>query len=163
MNFLGMGWPEIVLIIIVALIIVGPDKLPEYTKNFGKYYRKFRNMTNGVTKDFKQAINLGDDDEPLSLTDELDSIKASLEDDANELKKSFTLDIDELNEDLDETKKDLDDTLEKATEDVNDALEDIDDIDDIDDVDAGNSETDEPEQTGPQIIHYDAQDELMHP
>ena len=162
MDFLGMGWPEIILICIVALIVVGPEKLPEYLRSLGKYYRKFRKMTDGVTKDFRDAIKLDDEDgEALSLTDELDSIKASLDDDANELKKSFTLDIDDLNEDLEEAKKGFDDSLEEAAEEVNESLEDIEDIDDIDDIDSDSENEEKPaEEPGPKIIHYDAQDEL---
>ena len=158
MDFLGMGWPEIILICIVALIVVGPEKLPEYLRSFGKYYRKFRKLTNGVTKDFRDAIKLDDDDDALSLTDELDSIKASLEDDANELKNSFAFDIDDINEDLEEAKQGIDDSLEEAAEEVNESLEDIEDIDEID---LGSGEEEKPaEQSGPKIIHYDAQDEL---
>ena len=159
MDFLGMGWPEIILVCIVALIVVGPEKLPEYLRSLGKYYRKFRKMTSGVTKDFRDAISLDDEDgNAISLTDDLDSIKSSLEDDANELKKSFSLDIDDLNEDLEEAKQGIDDSLEEAAEEVNETLEDIEDIDDID-LDSEGEEKPAAEQ-GPKIIHYDAQDEL---
>ena len=161
MDFLGMGWPEIILILIVALIVIGPEKLPEYLRTGGKYYRKLRKMTSGVTKDLRDAIKLEDDDgEAISLTDDLDSIKASLEDDANELKKSFSLDIDDLNEDLEEAKQGLDDSLEEAAEEVNESLEDIEDIDSIDLDSEEEEEKPAEEQQGPKIIHYDAQDEL---
>lgn len=47
---LGMG--EIILIAIVALIVLGPDKLPDTARAFGKALREFkRAMNTEITKE----------------------------------------------------------------------------------------------------------------
>ncbi len=53
----GIGFPELVVIIIVALIVLGPAKLPELARSLGKVVRDFRHMAD----DMKQVI---ENDEP---------------------------------------------------------------------------------------------------
>lgn len=40
--------PELILIMIVALIVIGPKKLPEVAKSLGKGYREFQRAISGV-------------------------------------------------------------------------------------------------------------------
>jgi sec-independent protein translocase protein TatA len=40
---LGLGWPEVGIIAIVALIIFGPKKIPELGAALGKTLRSFKN------------------------------------------------------------------------------------------------------------------------
>ena len=37
-----IGWMELLVIVIVALVVVGPDKLPDYAKKFGKALKEFK-------------------------------------------------------------------------------------------------------------------------
>lgn len=37
-----IGWPELVLILVVALILFGPNRLPELAKSFGKSIKAFK-------------------------------------------------------------------------------------------------------------------------
>ncbi|MBI2954686.1 MAG: twin-arginine translocase TatA/TatE family subunit [Chloroflexi bacterium] len=57
MNFLGIGPGELILILIVALIVFGPGKLPEIGSAFGKGIREFRRATNEVTKEFSESVS----------------------------------------------------------------------------------------------------------
>jgi len=57
----GLGMSEIILILAVALIVIGPKKLPEMAKGLGKGYAEFRKYMN----ELKDAVNL-DDDEPAA-------------------------------------------------------------------------------------------------
>ena len=41
----GLGMPELILILIIALVIFGPSKLPEMGSSVGKAIREFRNAT----------------------------------------------------------------------------------------------------------------------
>lgn len=41
----GMGVPELILILIIALVIFGPSKLPEMGSAMGKTIREFRKST----------------------------------------------------------------------------------------------------------------------
>ncbi len=49
MDLFGMGFGEILLILIVALIIFGPGKIPEIARTLGKTARAFRKATSDLT------------------------------------------------------------------------------------------------------------------
>ncbi len=55
----GMGMPEILLILAVALIVIGPKKLPDLAKSLGRAIGEFRK----ATTDIKESMV---DDSPLS-------------------------------------------------------------------------------------------------
>ena len=54
MDFFGIGFPELILILIVILIVVGPDKLPELAGTIGRTVRKIKAATSELTRDFKE-------------------------------------------------------------------------------------------------------------
>jgi sec-independent protein translocase protein TatA len=43
----GISWPEILIILIIALIVFGPKRLPELGRSLGKGIREFRGSLNG--------------------------------------------------------------------------------------------------------------------
>lgn len=47
----SLGASSLILIAIVALIIFGPKKLPEFGKAAGNTLREFKNATKGLTDD----------------------------------------------------------------------------------------------------------------
>ncbi len=55
MDFFGMGMGEILLILVVALIIWGPGKIPEIARTLGRIARSLRkatfDLTTAVTKE----------------------------------------------------------------------------------------------------------------
>ncbi len=57
MNFFGIGAGELLLILIVALIVFGPNKLPEIASGLGKSIREFKKATSDMTQEFTQAMN----------------------------------------------------------------------------------------------------------
>jgi TatA/E family protein of Tat protein translocase len=56
MNIFGIGLPEMGIIAVVALLIFGPDKLPEVMGQAGKMVRDFRSMTAGLTGEFEKTL-----------------------------------------------------------------------------------------------------------
>lgn len=54
MDFFGIGFPELILILIIVLIIVGPDKLPEVAGTIGRTVRKLKAATSELSRDFKE-------------------------------------------------------------------------------------------------------------
>jgi len=46
-----IGIPSLILILIVALLIFGPSKLPEIGKAAGNSLREFKNATKGLVQD----------------------------------------------------------------------------------------------------------------
>jgi len=53
----NLGPWEVGLILVVALIVVGPGKLPEVAKAIGKGMNEFKKVTAGYKKDFQEAMN----------------------------------------------------------------------------------------------------------
>lgn len=58
----GIGMQELIIIAIIALIIVGPKKLPDLAKSLGKGFSEFKKATEGVTEDLKDALK--EDEKP---------------------------------------------------------------------------------------------------
>ena len=59
----GIGMPELVVILVVALIVLGPKRLPEVARSLGKAMAEFRRQTSDVLEEFQQASRMEDDDE----------------------------------------------------------------------------------------------------
>lgn len=45
----GLGIPELILILVIALVVFGPKKLPEISKALGKSIKEIRNSTSDIT------------------------------------------------------------------------------------------------------------------
>src|SRR5262249_49191745 len=56
MNFLGMGPMELLLIVVLALIVFGPAKLPEIMGQVGKAINDFRRATSDLSDEFNRTI-----------------------------------------------------------------------------------------------------------
>lgn len=80
----GIGMPELILILAIALIVIGPKKLPGLAKSLGRAMREFKR----ATSEFKESIEI--DDEVKELKD---------------VKKSFDNLSDEIRENMDVTKE----------------------------------------------------------
>ena len=48
----GIGMPELIVILVIALIVIGPQKLPELARSLGKGLAEFKKATD----DFKQNV-----------------------------------------------------------------------------------------------------------
>ena len=51
-----LGWPEIVLIFVVLLLIFGPSKLPEMARTIGEATREFRKATSEIERSLQEPI-----------------------------------------------------------------------------------------------------------
>jgi TatA/E family protein of Tat protein translocase len=75
----NIGLPELLIIAAIALIVFGPNKLPELAKSLGKAMREFKKATEEVkesfeaeTKDLEELKNTLTDESLLSgLTEEI--------------------------------------------------------------------------------------------
>ncbi len=52
----GLGLSEILLIAVVAIVVIGPKRLPEVAKALGKGYAEFKRAMDG----FKEAVKIDD-------------------------------------------------------------------------------------------------------
>jgi len=60
----GIGMPELLLILGLALIVLGPKKLPELAKALGKGLAEFRRATDDLKNEFRQMEREVEDSSP---------------------------------------------------------------------------------------------------
>ena len=51
----GIGMPELLLIMAIALVVLGPKKLPEMARALGKALGEFRRVTDEVKEEFRHV------------------------------------------------------------------------------------------------------------
>ncbi len=51
-----IGIQELLVVFIVALVVIGPDKLPYYAKKLGQALGQFRKYTEEATKDIRESV-----------------------------------------------------------------------------------------------------------
>ena len=68
----GIGMPELVVILVIALIVLGPSRLPDVAKALGKALAEFKKATSDIT-------------------DELQNVKRSLEQEVRNAERQATL------------------------------------------------------------------------
>jgi len=68
MNIFGVGLPEVSVIVILALLIFGPKKLPELGKQLGKTLKSLKKASNEFQNEIDQVMNEeGKEESPKSI------------------------------------------------------------------------------------------------
>ncbi len=65
----GIGVPELIVILAVALVVIGPKKLPDLAKSLGKALGEFKRATSDLKQSIEQEAGLDEVRENLSKTD----------------------------------------------------------------------------------------------
>src|SRR5680860_195130 len=52
----GMGWPEIFVIGVVAMLVFGPDKLPDLARQAGRFVRTVKQMADNAKLDLGREM-----------------------------------------------------------------------------------------------------------
>ena len=73
----GIGMPEMILILAVALIVIGPKKLPGLAKSLGRAIGEFRKATSDLKDSFDIDASIRDIKEPFN--DINNNVKKALE------------------------------------------------------------------------------------
>jgi len=64
---MALGFPEILIILFVILLLFGAKKLPELARGLGKGMREFKRATSEIEEEIKSATDL--DEPPKKVTD----------------------------------------------------------------------------------------------
>lgn len=57
-SFLGIGIPELVLIIVLALVVLGPERLPGVAKDLVRAFFRVRNLSRDLTGQLEKELHL---------------------------------------------------------------------------------------------------------
>lgn len=109
LNFLGIGLPEVLVILIITLIVVGPERLPELAAQIGKVVRQIRQYAAEVTYQFRDEID--------ALTREYEAMQQELKRTQEELRliqEQINTDVQAVAEDIDDARKDVSQALDST-------------------------------------------------
>ena len=87
---LDIGFSEIVLLGAVALIVLGPDKLPIAARTAGRWYAHIRRLVTNVQRDIEQELQLAE------MRDQMQKELARIKD----MEQSMQQQLDQMNENL---------------------------------------------------------------
>ncbi len=105
----GMGFTEILFVAVIAIIFLGPDKLPEAMVQIAKFFNSFKKTVSEAKSTFEQEIHINE------LKEEALSYKRTLDNDISGFKNSLSNPIDDLNEALsDLEEKRVDDSYKQS-------------------------------------------------
>ena len=99
----GIGMPELIIILVIALIVIGPSKLPDLAKALGKGMAEFKKATHEI----KESLDVDEDLRQVKedLVDSVSGLEASIQKDDDsssekeELQESSASDLVEPGED----------------------------------------------------------------
>ena len=57
MEFMGVGLPELLVILVIGLLVVGPQRLPELAAQLGRFMRAFQRYSSQVTREFSETMH----------------------------------------------------------------------------------------------------------
>jgi sec-independent protein translocase protein TatB len=103
-----VGFTEVMLIAAVALLVVGPEKLPKLARTAGLWVGRARRMVADVKSDIDREIKraeLGDDIKNIKKS--VDSVKSDITSAASEVGKSIQSGADEIKSDVNAIKQDM--------------------------------------------------------
>jgi sec-independent protein translocase protein TatB len=138
----GVGMPELIIILAIALVFLGPKKLPGLAKGLGRAFKEFKNATNDMKESFQEE------------TREIENMKHSIyreidqatepEDEEEETAES------EATEEGEETEKAEDEKQNEPDEPgPGEATKDTEKTDEVKHADGGKTSTEEPEKPPP--------------
>ncbi|WP_163280354.1 Sec-independent protein translocase protein TatB [Campylobacter fetus] len=105
----GMSLPEIIIIAIIAVIFLGPDKLPDAMVKIAKFFKLFKQTVNSAKSTFEQEVKIAE------LKEDAKKYKDNIANAASSVRKKLTF------EELDELKS----TVGDAKSSINESLADI--------------------------------------
>ena len=88
-----IGFTELILVVIVAFVVIGPDKLPEYARKLGKMLRELKKYTGAASEEIQKNVvePLNEIQAPIKeAVAPLTDIKKDIDNSVKDVTKSFT-------------------------------------------------------------------------
>jgi sec-independent protein translocase protein TatB len=108
-----IGFSEIMVIAVVALIVIGPERLPGVARTLGHLFGRMQRYVNDVKADIQREIEF----------DELKKLRKDMEDSARGIEESFAAHTSSVKEELRNIEHLATDTVESVSQSVEAAVE----------------------------------------
>lgn len=115
-----IGFAEIVLVFIVGLLVLGPEKMPQAVRSVAKSIKKIKDMAKNVQSELDQELKVHEIQEQIKkvkgldiesfmpeTTDELNDIKKTIKDEVSSVKQHSQ----NVTQDLKQNVKDIQDSI----------------------------------------------------
>lgn len=89
-----IGFSELLVIAVVALIVIGPERLPKVARTAGHLFGRLQRYVNDVKSDIQREIEL---DELKKLRSQFEEAARSVEQSVNEVGRELNATTDDLN------------------------------------------------------------------
>jgi len=89
-TFLFIGTPEVMFILVIAVMVFGADKIPEVAKGLGKGMRSLRDASNEVKSEIKKSSTDQKNFETnvtQDIKEEINKVKDDIEDFSGSIKR----------------------------------------------------------------------------
>ena len=104
MDVLGIGMPEIILVLLVAVIVVGPKRLPEFAAQLARVIRQMRGFATDVTSQMRNELD--------ELTREYEEMRKELA----EVRQTAVKGVDSIIREVDQTVREVPAIIESSAE-----------------------------------------------
>jgi len=74
-----IGFPELLLVVLVGLVVVGPDKLPQAVKSITKSFRKVKTYLNQTLLELEKSVGMDEIRQDLHNENIIQSLKEDQE------------------------------------------------------------------------------------
>jgi sec-independent protein translocase protein TatB len=108
-----IGFSELMLIAVVALIVIGPERLPKVARTLGHLFGRMQRYVNDVKADISREIEL----------DELRKLQTSMQDAARSFEQSVNREVNAAESELQNLARDADPTAPRALADGSDRID----------------------------------------
>ena len=104
--------PEMLLILAIALIVIGPKKLPDLAKSLGRAFAEFKRATSELKESFE-------------MDSELKEIKTTFDEMSSEFKEAIDIDVDKTPEkqDLSDNSKDVKTAFDETSSEIKEGID----------------------------------------
>lgn len=107
MEFLGIGYQELLLVLVLLLVVVGPERLPAMAYQIGRAVRTMQMYARAVRDEFKDEIDYLDE-QYRTVKGEVDSMNATMREEQAKLNAELSSATKEVSEPLKDVKTSLD-------------------------------------------------------
>ena len=108
MDFLGIGLPELIVVLLIAVIVVGPKRLPEVAVQLARAIRQLRGYATDVTSQMRAELD--------ELTREYEQVRQEL----REFRDSATKEVHSVTAEMDRAMHEAPAIIESSAEEAPD-------------------------------------------